>query len=83
MCVRFGVLINRNHEQFLAMRLSWSILFTFLCNAERVTNVWPPENVNQLTPITPLDGKHLRLITNAVKCLYIIDHAMIFIFGII
>ncbi len=61
---------NRYQEhQFLKMRLAWSILFTVFCNnaAEQVTEVWPPDSVDHNpTPSavrTPLNGKHLRLIT--------------------
>jgi hypothetical protein len=60
-------------NRFKKMRLVWSILFAVLCNAEQVTDVWPPDSSLDLSKeVTPSDEKHLRLLSSPVSRFHII-----------
>jgi DNA-binding transcriptional regulator of glucitol operon len=50
------------------MKLAWSILFLVICNAEQVIGTWWRNSVDhQTTGITPVKGKHLRLLASPVS----------------
>ena len=55
------------------MRRLAFVLFIFVCNADKFLDEWPSSHLQQ-APNTPLNGKHLRLITLPVK--YFVSYSL-------
>jgi hypothetical protein len=50
------------------MKLAWFILFLVICNAEQVIGTcWRNSVDHPTTAITPVNGKHLRLLASPVS----------------
>jgi hypothetical protein len=64
---------NSRRKEGLTMKRVWPIIFTILCNAEDIGDGRLLDTFcHPTTPfITPLDGKHLRLIGTSVSCFLI------------
>ena len=61
-------MLNSRCEEAAIMNLVWSILLTVLrCDAEEIIDGRPFDSVDHPTPITPLNGKHLRLLGTPVS----------------
>lgn len=57
------------------MKLAWSILFLVICNAEQVIGTWRRNSVDHpTTAITPVNGKHLRLLASPVSHFIVVQN---------